>query len=299
MLVALAAACALLATVGSLSALPDDRRPSAEGGGPVDPAPSGSGSAPGSTATTPPGRTPPPSSSPSPTTRTRPSSSPAPRRKPANPGTSKAPAASPPLTWSADSQAWAYGCGHDYVIARPPDQVPPPPAPQDAGTWAATQAAVHGGETLVELSVQGTSGTAVVLTALRVRVAGRSGPVPGNAYAMDQGCGGALTPRYFDVDLDKDRPIARAVAGNDAGTPVPAVRMPYRVSASDPEVLLVTARTAGCDCRWYLELDWSSQGRTGTVRVDDHGRPFRTSGIEGLPHYEYDTSSRGWQPRAG
>ena len=100
-------------------------------------------------------------------------------------------------------------------------------------------------------------------------------------------------------DRDKDRPLARAVPGNDAGTPIPAVRMPYRVSVSDPEVLLVTARTAGCDCRWYLELDWSSRGRTGTVRIDDQGRPFRTSGIGGLPHYEYDTSSRGWQPRAG
>ncbi|MFJ2946348.1 helix-turn-helix domain-containing protein [Streptomyces sp. NPDC087226] len=295
-LVAMAAACALLATVGSLSALPDDRRASTEGAEPVDAAPSVSGGSP----TTPPSRTPSPSDSLSPATRTHPaSSSPTPRHKPAAPGTSKAPAADPPLTWSADSQAWAYGCGHDYVIARPPDRVPPPPAPQDAGTWAATQEAVHGGETLVELSVQGTSETAVVLTALRVRVAGRSGPVPGNAYAMAQGCGGALTPRYFDVDLDKDRPIARAVAGNDAGTPIPAVRMPYRVSVSDPEVLLVTARTAGCDCRWYLELDWSSRGRTGTVRIDDQGRPFRTSGIGGLPHYEYDTSSRGWQPRAG
>ncbi|MGW4106639.1 glycoside hydrolase family 5 protein [Streptomyces sp. NPDC004976] len=188
---------------------------------------------------------------------------------------------------------------YDYVIAKPPKQVPPPPAPQDAGTWAGTQSAVHGGETLVELSVQGTSDTAVVLTALRVRVAGRTDPAPGNAYAMDQGCGGALTPRYFDVDLDKDRPIARAVAGNDAGTPIPAVRMPYRVSAADPEVLRVTARTTGCDCRWYLELDWSSQGRSGTVRVDDHGRPFRTSGVRGLPHYEYDTTARGWRSRTG
>ncbi|GGV72112.1 hypothetical protein GCM10010294_32250 [Streptomyces griseoloalbus] len=303
--VALAAACALLATVGSLSALPDGRRSSGEREpssappsasattGPAaprsptsPPAPSGSASGSGSASASakPKGRGP---------------TSPAPRHSfaaPAAPGES-APAGSPPLTWSADSQVWAHGCGHDYVIAKPPKQVPPPPAPQDAGTWAATQSAVHGGETMVELSVQGTSDTAVVLTALRVRVAGRTDPAPGNAYAMDQGCGGALTPRYFDVDLDKDRPIARAVAGNDAGTPIPAVRMPYRVSATDPEVLLVTARTAGCDCRWYLELDWSSQGRTGTVRVDDHGRPFRTSGIEGLPRYAYDTSARDWAPR--
>jgi hypothetical protein len=188
------------------------------------------------------------------------------------------------------------GCGHDYVIAKPPRQVPPPPAPQDAGTWAGTQSAVHGRETNVRISVQGRTSTAVVLEALRVRVVGRADPAPGNAYAMDNGCGGAVTPRYFGVDLDIDRPIAHPVDGNDTGTPIPAMRLPYRVSAEDPEVLLVTARTEGCDCRWYLELDWSSQGRTGTVRVDDHGRPFRTSAIKGLPRYTYDTSTRQWTP---
>lgn len=74
--------------------------------------------------------------------------------------------------------------------------------------------------------------------------------------------------------------------------------LPYRVSSTDPEVLLVTARTDTCDCDWYLELDWSSQGRTGTVRVDDHGRPFRTSGIKGLPRYWYgsDNGERKWVP---
>ncbi|MEV7063012.1 helix-turn-helix domain-containing protein [Streptomyces collinus] len=298
--VGLAAACALLAVFGSLAALPDGRRASADGRAPsAGPATSGTAGseAPGreSASPTPSGSSPtvePPS----------PSATPKKKRKPSPPSSARttppAGAAGPavPLTWSADSQAWNLGCGHDYVVARPPGQVAPPPVPQDAGVWAAAHNAVHGGETLVELSVQGRTDTAVVLKALRVRVVGRSAPAPGNAYAMNQGCGGSITPRSFDVNLDKDRPIARAVAGSDAGTPIPAVRMPYRVSARDPEVLLVNARTQGCDCRWYLELDWSSQGRTGTVRIDDAGRPFRTSGIKGLPHYTYDTSARRWAP---
>ncbi|MFI9748697.1 transcriptional regulator [Streptomyces collinus] len=298
--VGLAAACALLAVLGSLAALPDGRRASADGRAPsAGPATSGTAGseAPGreSASPTPSGSSPtvePPS----------PSATPKKKRKPSPPSSARttppAGAAGPavPLTWSADSQAWNLGCGHDYVVARAPGQVAPPPVPQDAGVWAAAHNAVHGGETLVELSVQGRTDTAVVLKALRVRVVGRSAPAPGNAYAMNQGCGGSITPRSFDVNLDKDRPIARAVAGSDAGTPIPAVRMPYRVSARDPEVLLVNARTQGCDCRWYLELDWSSQGRTGTVRIDDAGRPFRTSGIKGLPHYTYDTSARRWAP---
>ncbi|WP_440581720.1 helix-turn-helix domain-containing protein [Streptomyces djakartensis] len=242
----LAAACALLATLGGLAALPDGRRAAADG-----PARTVAPAGPGADPTGRPGQhgSSSPTGSPTPG---RSSSSAVPEKEgkkgkkerkdgtagpspstratvPPRNGTSAA-----PLTWTADSQAWKLGCGHDYVITKPPAQVPPPPVPQDAGTWAATQGAVHAGETLVRLSVQGRTDTAVVLEDLRVRVVGRAAPVEGNAYAMDQGCGGAVTPRYFEVDLDKDRPLARAVAGSDAGTPIPAVRMPYRGSRGSP-----------------------------------------------------------------
>ena len=202
-----------------------------------------------------------------------------------------------PLTWTADSQVWEIGCDHDYVIDKAPKDVPPPPVQQDAGAWAATQHAVHGGQTNVEISVQGRTSTAVVLAALRVRVVGRTAPAPGTAYSMAQGCGGDITPRYFGVNLDAHRPLVKPEPGSDRGRTVPVVRLPYRVSATDPEVLLVKARTGTCDCRWYLELDWSSQGRTGTLRIDDHGKPFRTSGIKGLRHLWY--SSNGWVPYDG
>ncbi|MFF7160490.1 helix-turn-helix domain-containing protein [Streptomyces sp. NPDC008086] len=297
LLVSAAVATALLATLGSLSALPDDRRPGASGSveaadpprttSPGTPRPKSSKS-PSPSATTPSpeaGGSKTPSAKPTGTAE-EPSKDPGQRRPPAG----------VPLAWSADSHVWQAGCGHDYVIGRSPQQVAPPPAAQDAETWAGSHDAVHGRQTLVKISVQGRTSTAVVLEALRVRVVGRAAPGGGSSYAMDNGCGGALTPRYFDVDLDKDRPVALPADGNDSGVTIPAMRLPYRVSAEDPEVLLIDARTKNCACSWYLELDWSSQGRTGTVRVDDHGRPFRTTGIEGLPRYEYDTSARQWVP---
>ena len=299
LLVTAAVATALLATLGSLSALPDDDRPrasdSVQGADPTRttagaPRPTSTASPKPSSTTTP---------SPSPGTSDAKKSSPKPTATAGSPPKEagpEQPSTGVPLTWSANSHVWQAGCGHDYVVSKPPQQVPPPPPPQDARPWAASQSAVHGRQTMVEISVQGRTSTAVVLEALRVRVVGRSAPVEGNSYAMDNGCGGALTPRSFDVDLDKDRPIARPVDGNDTGTPIPAMRLPYRVSAEDPEVLLVDAQTKSCDCSWYLELDWSSQGRTGTVRIDDHGRPFRTTSIEGLPNYGYDTSARKWVP---
>ncbi|MFD3722270.1 helix-turn-helix domain-containing protein [Streptomyces sp. NPDC058674] len=241
--------------------------------------------------------------------------SPSPSRNSASPGDrQKAPAPSAtrggstsaakpdtglPLTWSTDSLVWDKGCDHDYVVDRPPAQVPPPPVQQDAGVWAATQDAVHGRQTRVRISLQGRSSTAVVLEALRVRIVSRGNPVAGSAYAMDQGCGSDLTPRRFTVDLDIDRPIASPRDGADSAHTLPAVQFPYRVSAEDPEVLLVAATTQTYDARWYLELDWSSQGRTGTIRIDDNGRPFHTTSIKGMPHYWYgtnDAGERAWVP---
>ncbi|MFF2363381.1 helix-turn-helix domain-containing protein [Streptomyces sp. NPDC058122] len=285
---------ALVATLGSLSALPSGHsgKDAADRVADAPTAKAAGGARHGS---------PTPSPSPS-TTHSRPSGSPSPSPSPSGSGdTSPSPStnpsptgvsAGPPLTVTVNSHRWAVGCGHTYVIDKSPDQVPPPPAPQDASPWARTQNAVHGEETIVDLTVQGRSDAAVVLEALRVRVVGRSAPLKGTAYATGGGCGGGLGVGSFAVDLDKDRPITRAVASDDDGTGSKILRPPFRVSVKDPQVLMVDALTESCDCRWYLELDWSSRGRTGTVRIDDQGTPFRTSGIKGLPHYWY--RANGW-----
>ncbi|MFF9339614.1 helix-turn-helix domain-containing protein [Streptomyces sp. NPDC014773] len=202
----------------------------------------------------------------------------------------------PPLTWTVASHLWKDGCGHTYLAERTP---PPPPEAADARSWAVAQGAVHGGETLVRVSVQGKGAAAVVLQGLHVRVVERGAPLPWAGYRMDEGCGGAVTPRRFEADLDRPRPVARALDGYDAsgeeGRTLPAVSFPYAVTAAEPEELLVSARTAKCDCRWYLELEWSSEGRRGTVRIgDEEGAPFRTSGVAGGPVYGYDSAGRAW-----
>ncbi|MFJ3585198.1 helix-turn-helix domain-containing protein [Streptomyces sp. NPDC090127] len=214
------------------------------------------------------------------------------------PGKTRERAAEPPapLTWTVASHLWKNGCGHTYLVERTP---PPPPEAADARSWAAAQRAVDGGETLVRVSVQGKGAAAVVLQALHVRVVERGAPLPWAAYRMDDGCGGAVTPRRFEVNLDRPRPLARALDGYDAsgeeGRTLPAVSFPYTVSAAEPEELLVSAGAAGCDCRWYLELEWSSEGRRGTARIDDDGRPFRTSAPRG-PVFAYDPVGLRWAP---
>ncbi|MFB8142728.1 transcriptional regulator, partial [Streptomyces parvus] len=203
-----------------------------------------------------------------------------------------------PFTWTGDDHVWKNGCGHSYLLDRAPAAVPPPPVQADAASWAGALGAVHAGETGVRITLQGRDERAVVLESLRIRVVERGSPAPGRVYRMSSGCGGSLTPRMFDVDLDASRPVARSVAGNDSGEPIEAVAFPYRVSVTDPEVFLITGRTVGCDCSWVAELTWSSGGRSGTVRIDDGGRPFRTSGVRGHSVLDYDTSTGRWESAA-
>ncbi|MFF9848076.1 helix-turn-helix domain-containing protein [Streptomyces litmocidini] len=225
-----------------------------------------------------------------------------PRARPTPQTKTSAPRAetAPPFTYTVSSDLWENGCGHTYLADRPPTRVPAPPVPADAGRWAGALGAVDGGQTLVRLSVQGKGASAVVLQGLHVRVVGRAGPLLWAAYRMDEGCGGAVTPRHFAVDLDAPRPLARPVGGYDAsgeeGREIPAVRFPYAVTAAEPEELLVSARAAHCDCRWYLELEWSSEGRSGVARIaDPGGAAFRTSGrAKGGPVHAYDPSKGLW-----
>ncbi|MBN3930179.1 hypothetical protein IQ279_11135 [Streptomyces verrucosisporus] len=202
-----------------------------------------------------------------------------------------------PLSWSARSHVWRHGCGHRYLIDSPPSRVPPPPAPQDAPSWAGALGAVHGGETIVEATVYGTGTAPVVVEALHIRVAERRALLDRPVYRMDDGCGGSLTPAAFTADLDASRPIAEPVDGYDGegGRPLPTTRLPYRVTADDPLALRVEARTGGCDCDWYIEVEWSSGDDSGTLRIDDGGRPFRTSGTEGRPEYRWAPETGIWE----
>ncbi|NEE57820.1 transcriptional regulator, partial [Streptomyces sp. SID8455] len=43
-------------------------------------------------------------------------------------------------------------------------------------------------------------------------------------------------------------------------------------------------------------LKWSSGGREGMLRVDDGGKPFRTSGMRGRPMYTYGNDEVKWEP---
>lgn len=178
-----------------------------------------------------------------------------------------------------------------YVFTVPPGEVQQrfdEAMASNPGAELSAAGPIQGTETTLEITVQGRSAAqAVVLSDLRAHVVKRSAP-SGFATA---GCGGEQPVRLFSVDLDS--PAATAVPQPDtsSGAPAPA-EFKLRVSATDPEVLHVTARTAHCDCLWTLLLTWTSGDESKTTEIDDHGKPFRTVGIDGLPRYYLNTDNK-------
>ncbi|QQZ54773.1 helix-turn-helix domain-containing protein [Streptomyces microflavus] len=209
-------------------------------------------------------------------------------------GTATGLGAPPAVTIS--SYNWEEPCGQFYLLDRGPEGVAPPPAPQDRRGWARSYAGVEGGNTLLQLTVQGTSREAVVLKGLYVRVLSRKAPLPWSAYLMGNGCGSGIAPQTFASDLDAGHPVITPVPGTQGDRVVPAVPFPYKVSSEDVEVFNLDMKTTGYDVTWYLELKWSSGGREGMLRVDDGGKPFRTSGMRGRPMYTYGNDEVKWEP---
>ncbi|MEU5524956.1 hypothetical protein ABZ759_31005 [Streptomyces sp. NPDC047860] len=148
-------------------------------------------------------------------------------------------------------------------------------------------------ETLVDLTVQGaTPDQAVQLTDLRVIIESRGEP---RGFHLGGFCEAALAPRGYVVDLDRRLPKPSPVpvpVGSPFASPEPSPSVttppnfPYKVSSLEAEYLRLRVSTTSCDCLWHLELDWNSQGASGTIKIDDLGKPFHTISSKGLPHYD-------------
>lgn len=205
----------------------------------------------------------------------------------AAPPSRPAPAEGPVLTVSTTPYYWDVPCDHAFLVDRSPKNVPKPPPQQDAVGWATPLNAVSANRQTTVLTVQGTGPETVVLEDLHVRVVDTGPALDWNQYVMGNGCGGQVDVKAFDVSLDLGTPLATPIGGQRD--------FPYSVSESDPEVFHVNAHTSGQDVRWYLELEWSSGGRHGTLRVDDHGRPFRTSASKDTSYYAYPLGSDAWE----
>lgn len=199
-----------------------------------------------------------------------------------------------PLAVHIRPETWEDKCDQTYMLDRKPERVPPPPYEPDAGVWAGALGAVPGGLKRIDVVVQGKEADAVVLQAMHVRVVGRTAAPAWQAYSMLQGCGSGVLVSTYEVNLDAARPLFKAVPTDNGERTLPANPLPLKTSANDPVVLVVYARTQTYDAHWYLELDWSSGDRSGTMRIDDNGKPFRTMSLNDRPLYDYWAEKKTW-----
>ncbi|MFK8910295.1 transcriptional regulator, partial [Streptomyces sp. YS-3] len=214
--------------------------------------------------------------------------------RPSRPATRKPAPTGDPLRVGVSSYQWDGPCGKFYLLDQKPAAVPPP-APLDGRSWARALNGVDGGHLMVQLTATGRTQESVVINAVHVRVVEREAPLDWTAYSMGSGCGGGVTPQYFDINLDADQPVPKPVGGQQGDTKVPATDFPYKVSTTDPQVLNLDVHTDAHDVTWYLEVEWSSGDRSGKVKVLDDGRPFHSSAVKGRPAYEYRTDTNVWE----
>ncbi|MGW6446282.1 hypothetical protein [Lentzea sp. NPDC055074] len=160
--------------------------------------------------------------------------------------------------------------------------------------------AVLGTGGIVAVTLQGlTEDMAVVLQSMRAEVISRKPPAEG-IYLPGQ-CGSDMTPRFFAVDLSTAAPTAVPRAGQSSGQRVEAKSFPFKIGPNDVEQFYVTVNSPAEDVEWVLLVQWSSGTRTGEFRVDDHGKPFRTTATTKATRWctSSDDNRLVWRPSCG
>lgn len=155
----------------------------------------------------------------------------------------------------------------DLVVPESLGQLERPPAANQGQVlkeWEARHHAVYANHMAVSFLVRSGQTAPTEILAARVTVDRREAPMSGT-WIAPSGAGPQPVRQLF-VDLDATPPKLTKSGGWD---------FPLRVSESDPEAFLVTARTKTCHCFWTIELDVQlPDGQSRVVKVNDDGKPF-------------------------
>ncbi len=170
--------------------------------------------------------------------------------------------------------------GPSWVFAATPSQLPLPACCRKSlRRWALEHGGAPASGNYVEIVLHALGHRPAIVDRVRVVVTRRRRAGTGTAVFLAADVG-ALVPPFLVADLDRTPISVRATPGIDAGgRRIPEVTLPHVVSNVATEVWRIQAQTASYDCDWVAYLDWRSDGRSGSIRLDDQGEPFRTAGI--------------------
>lgn len=166
-----------------------------------------------------------------------------------------------------------------WIIPKPSAQIASPLGKDGRwDDWIQHEGGVRAETMSLEVSLQGATEKAVLITGMGVEVTDRRPPLAGTHVVVDPGAG-AVDSRYFSILLG-DPPTIALVAPpsgsppdiSDAGRPV---GFPYSVSQSEFEYFTIYVHAGACDCEWIGRLHWVVDGTQGETVIDDDGEPFR------------------------
>ncbi|MFJ6195061.1 hypothetical protein [Micromonospora sp. NPDC092111] len=132
--------------------------------------------------------------------------------------------------------------------------------------------------TRIRISAIGQWTGPVFVTQIRARVRKRSEPMSG-AFLF-RGSQGDGSPLEIGFDLDEPDSVARVIKPDDETLGAAYVdRRSLTLSPGEPLTIDVQAHTTRSYCEWVIELELDLDGEKRTQVVDDHGRPFRSTGL--------------------
>ncbi|MFD7082992.1 hypothetical protein [Streptomyces sp. NPDC059918] len=135
------------------------------------------------------------------------------------------------------------------------------------------------------LTLQAKTDQSIVVTGVRVDVIAAK-PVPTTGQVIDaEDCGSGIDVRPFDVDLASQPVSVRPTVTKGAdGSQKRGPDFPFKVSSEDPEQLELRFPSVQGDVRFSITVDWVSEGKPGSVKLDNDGAGYRVMGLGGLPH---------------
>ncbi|MFE2829365.1 MULTISPECIES: hypothetical protein [unclassified Streptomyces] len=126
----------------------------------------------------------------------------------------------------------------------------------------------------ISIVLQGSNDEELILTGARAEIVARHRPVRG--LHVVNPCGSEAPQRLFTVDLDRSSASLKAVPDDRPDTGGSPFRgWPYAIKRGDAEYFVVRAQSTKYDTEFRLAVAWRSGDRSGTLRLDDHGKPFR------------------------
>ncbi|WP_158692868.1 hypothetical protein [Streptomyces roseochromogenus] len=213
-------------------------------------------------------------------------------------------ATGPSLRLEADQGMGCASSGWVFPMKSSRATVPPGHGPKRNGhTWDQDPAAFGAAPASpVTLYVYATGKVdhAIVLTGLKIHVTSRKPAIKGTIQNVAWGCGGGGAYRYGEIDLDRKAPYWVPNPKLPGDVQADALKFPYKVTAGDPEMFMVTVNTTSCLCSWYADLTWIDGSVQGHSVIKDSGEDFHTTATQGLPGFSWSEGGARapWTPGA-